>query len=342
MMLNSKQRKTMKHKQITFGMILGLILFLSYFPLNQKVHADWEIGEIENIEDWIVSSNVINITRDYRVNLFFSYINETLGIEFYPNLSFHTEVNVPLNVTGYLSREIKKEEAKIGIQIGSNLGNVTLGLNGTIIGITPITDTFIVGIQEGEKSAIANFEALIGENLSIPINFNPIIFSLDDLDIPEVESVALAITPNAHLTGSISLTSTVNGEKLTWNNNSAIFFEDVEVLKNMSLYNIVLSDILFEFTDVVLKMDSIGLTLILETVLGEVSQDFNIDLGDVEWEEGQQMGAEFILFLLDTLITIEDQTLTIHVDEAAFPISGLLITLVIFTSFVWIKRRRID
>ncbi len=321
-------------------MILSLILLLSFNPNSQISNANWEKGEIEDIEDWIYSSQIANVSQDFKIKFFFSYVNETLGIEFYPNLSFHTDMNFPLNITGYLPKKIKKEEAQLGIQIGSTEGNFTLGINGSIIGITPITDTFIINILEGESTTIANFETFIGDNLSIPINFNPLTFSLDDVIIEEADSVSLSITPNVHLEGSISLSATVDGELLTWENNDEIFFEDVEVLKNMSIYDIELTDIEFNFEDVILITDSIDAAVILHTALGDFKYNFDINFEDVEWEEGEVIGGEFIFFILDTLLNIEDQQIAILIDEASFPFSSVLALIVVITGFLVFRRRK--
>jgi len=330
----------MKTKELSLVMILGLMLLLSFHPNSQISNANWEQGEIENIEDWIYTSKLVNVSQDYKIKLFFSYVNETLGIELYPNLSFHTDMNFPLNLTGYLSKKIKKEEAQIGIQVGSNKGNITLGINGSIIGITSITDTFIINIQEGESSTIANFDAFIGENLSIPIDFNPLTFSLDDDIIEEADSVSLSLTPNVNLEGSISLSAKVDGQKLTWKNNDEIFFEDVEVLKNMSIYDIELTEVEFNFEDVILITESIDAAIILHTAIGDIKYNFDVNFEDVEWEEGAELGGEFIFFILDTLLNIEDQQIAILIDEASFPFSSVLALLVIFTGFLVFKRRK--
>ena len=321
-------------------MILSLILLLSFNPNLKETNANWEKGEIENIEDWIYTSQLINVSQDYRIKLFFSYVNESLGIELYPNLSFHTDMNFPLNITGYLPEKIKKEQAQLGIQVGSAEGNFTLGINGTIVGITPITDTFIINIQESESSTIANFETFIGDNLTIPINFNPLIFSLDDVVIEEAESVSLSITPNVYLEGSISLSAKVDGELLTWENNDDIFFEDVEVLKNMSIYDIELKDIKFNFDDVILITESIDAVIILHTALGDIRYNFNVNFENVEWEEGEELGSEVIFFILDTFLVIQDQNIAILIDEASFPFSSVLALVVVLTGFIVYRRRK--
>ncbi|MFW9852984.1 MAG: hypothetical protein ACFFDS_08575, partial [Candidatus Thorarchaeota archaeon] len=120
---------------------LSLLIILILFPIldTPNLLANFEKGNIEVVDDWFVNSQIVGFSQDFRGNMFFNYVNESLGIEFYPRLTLHTEFNSPLNLTGYLSRKIKKEVAEFGIQVDSNSGNITLGINGSIIAKLPYT-----------------------------------------------------------------------------------------------------------------------------------------------------------------------------------------------------------
>jgi hypothetical protein len=319
---------------------LSLIMILILFPAldTPNLLASFEKGSIEVVEDWFVNSHIVDFSQDFRANMFFNYVNETLGIEFYPRLTLHTEFNSPLNLTGYLSRKIKKEVAEFGIQLDSNSGNITLGLNGSIIARLPSTDYFMINITEGESDTIASYDSILGENISIPINFNPIIISIEEQLIEDVDSISVAITPVSHLEGTITLSAIIFDEQLDWISGENIYFENVSVYKNMSDFLVYIEDISLNFQDVYLRISSFLTTISFETTLGTIKQYFTIDLENVEWEEGAQLAGEFVVFLLDALFDIEDQAFLIVIDKASFPISGVLMVLVLPLVFVLLKR----
>ncbi|MCK5141148.1 MAG: hypothetical protein KAQ70_03060, partial [Candidatus Heimdallarchaeota archaeon] len=101
------------------------ILLVSLSLSNSFTTAEFELGEIEDHSDWFVSSTVVNFNEDFKTNLLFSFVNESLGLEITPYLTLQSEINVPLNFTGYLSKEITDDVSTYGIQIGSSVGNVS-------------------------------------------------------------------------------------------------------------------------------------------------------------------------------------------------------------------------
>ena len=321
---------------------LSLVMILILFPIldTPNLVANFEKGSIEVIDDWFVNSQIVDFSQDFQANMFFNYVNESLGIEFYPRLTLHTKFNSPLNLTGYLSREIKKEVAEFGIQMDSNSGNITLGLNGSIIAKLPTTDYFMINITEGESNSIASYDSIIGEDISVPINFNPIIVSIEEKLIEDVDSISVAITPIANLEGSITLSAIIFDEQLDWVSGDDIYFENVSVFKNMSDFIVYIEDISLNFQDVYLRTSAFLVTISFDTALGTIKQHFTIDLENVEWEEGAQQAGDFIVFLLDALFNIEDQAFLIVIDKASFPISGILVVLVIPLTFALIKRFR--
>jgi len=330
----------MKKTRTLFSLSLLIVLIL--FPIinTPSLIAEFKEGTIENVDDWFVTSKIVDFSQDFRANMFFNYVNETLGIEFYPRLTLHTEFNSPLNLTGYLSRKIKKEAAVFGIQMDSNSGNITLGLNGTIIAKVPSSDYFMINITEGESEIIANFDSVIGENISVPINFNPIIVTVNEKLIEEVDSISLEITPVSYLEGTVSLSAKILDEKLFYYSGESIYFENVSVYKNMSDFLVYFEDISLNFKDVYLRVTSLLTTLSFETILGTIKQHFTIDLESVEWEEGAQLAGDFVVFLLDALFDIEDQAFYIIIDKASFPISGILMAIVLPMIIVLYKRLR--
>ncbi len=321
---------------------LSLIVILILFPAldTPNLLANFEKGSIELVDDWFVNSQIVDFSQDFRANMFFNYVNESLGIEFYPRLTLHTEFNSPLNLTGYLSRKIKKEVAEFGIQLDSNSGNITLGINGSIIAKVLTSDYFMINITEGVSNSIASYDSIIGENLSVPINFNPIIISVEEQLIEDVDSISVAITPITRLEGTITLSAMIFDEQLEWVSGDDIYFDDVSVFKNMSDFLVYIEDISLNFQDVYLRISSFLTTISFVTTLGTIKQHFIIDLESVEWEEGAQLAGEFVVFLLDALFDIEDQAFLIVIDKASFPISGVLMVLIIPLVFISLKRLR--
>ena len=320
---------------------LSLAMILIMFPIldTPNLLANFEKGSIEVIDDWFVNSQIVDFSQDFRANMFFNYVNESLGIEFYPRLTLHTVFNSPLNLTGYLSRNIKKEVAEFGIQLDSNSGNITLGINGSIIAKVPTSDYFMINITEGESGSIASYDSIIGEDISIPINFNPIIVSIEEQLIEDVNSISVAITPITDLEGTVTLSATIFDEQLEWVSGNDIYFENVSVFKNMSDFLVYIEDISLNFHDVYLRTSAFLVTISFDTTLGTIKQHFTIDLENVEWEEGAQQAGDFIVFLLDALFEIEDQTFSIVIDKASFPISSVLMVLVLPLVFVLLKRK---
>jgi len=338
----SKLNRDVLMKLIRTLFPLSLLIILTLFPIldTPNLSANFEKGSIEVIDDWFVNSQIVDFSQDFRANMFFNYVNESLGIEFYPRLTLHTEFNSPLNLTGYLSRKIKKEVAEFGIQVDSSSGNITLGINGSIIAKLPSTDYFMINITEGLSNSIASYDSIIGENISVPINFNPIIVSVEEQLIEDVDSISVAITPIANLEGTITLSAMILDEQLNWFSGNDIYFENVSIFKNMSDFLVYIEDISLNFQDVYLRISSFLTTISFVTTLGTIKQHFAIDLENVEWEEGAQLAGEFVVFLLDALFDIEDQAFLIVIDKASFPISSVLIVLVIPIALVLSKRIR--
>lgn len=330
----------MKVQKIFLNVTLAFLIISVFFSEYQLSQASFEIGEIENKDDWFISSNLIDFSEDFRANLNFGFEDESLGIGLYPYLTIHTGLNIPLNFTGYLNREIKKESSVLGIQASSNEGNITLGFNGTVIVNTPLTDVFLVEIEEGENKISANFDSLIGENLSLPLNFNPIIISVDDINNENISSVSLSLTPEVYLEGSISLSAYINNEKLVWRTGDEIYFDEVEILEDLIGFAVHADNITFGFEDVSLVVSAINTTVALDTALGTVVFNYRINLDSVEWIEGQQAAGEFIVFLISNIFNIDNQEIVIIINQSSFPFMGIPIILLLFSGLVLYRKRK--
>ncbi|MHA1551230.1 MAG: hypothetical protein ACTSQC_04745, partial [Candidatus Heimdallarchaeaceae archaeon] len=269
------------------------ILLVSLSLNNNYVTAEFELGEIEDLSDWFVSSTMVNFNEDFKTNLLFSFVNESLGLEITPYLTLQSEINVPLNFTGYLSKEITDDVSTYGIQIGSSVGNVSLGINGSIDLTTSLTDEIHISIEEGSAVSFANFETILGENITVPINFSPIVVNFD---VAEVGGASLSLEPIAYLNGSISLSSLINGQELNWKTGNEIYFNELLITEDLGMYNISIEDISVNFEDVHLVTEGMNIILTLHTILGDVSEDFYIDMTTVDWGEAQETLDFFIIF----------------------------------------------
>ena len=308
---------------------------------NQNLVSAFEIGTIEDKNDWVISSAIANFSNDFHAKMVFAFENETLGIGLYPYLTFNTDLNIPFNLTGYLNKDIKKEVSTYGIQVSGYPGNITIGLNGTVIVKTPITDVFFIYIEEDTNEIMANFNSFIGENITLPINFNSMKFTINDPGIANISYVSLEIDPDVYLEGTISLSAIVDNQELVWKTGDEIYFDSVDVNKDMSDFALSLQNITLDFQDLSLRIKAINTSVILGTDLGSLKFDYDIDLQNVEWIEGQQTAGEFLVLLIDTLINMDDQVIFMTVFRASISLYSTLIAIVLFSSLVFVKRKKI-
>lgn len=314
-----------------------LILLVSLSLNNSYTTAEFELGEIEDLSDWFFSSTVVNFDKDFKTNLLFSFVNESLGLEITPYLTLKSQINVPLNFTGYLSKEIKDDISTYGIQIGSSVGNVSLGINGSIDLTTSLTEEIHISIEEGSAVSFANFETIIGENITVPINFSPIVVNFN---IPEIGGASLSLEPIAYLNGSISLSSLINGQELNWITGNEIYFNELLITEELGMYNISIEDISVNFEDVHLVTEGMNIILTLYTILGDVSEDFYIDMTTVDWGETQETLDFFIIFLLNNVFDLDDQEIMIGIDRVSYPWFSIIPILALSAIIITKKKRR--
>jgi hypothetical protein len=306
---------------------------------NTNVVSTFEAGTIEDKNYWVYSSNIANFSNDFKAKMVFGFENETLGIGLYPYLTFSTNVDIPFNFTGYLNKDINRQIGTYGVQISGYPGNITIGLNGTVIVKTPVTDVFYIQIKEGTTEIVANFETFIGENITLPINFNSMTFSIKDPDDPSINSIFVEIDPEIYLVGTIALSAVVNDQKLEWRTGNEIYFDSLDIDKEMEDLSISFQNISMNFEDLSLRVKAIDTSILLETDLGDFVYDYKIDLQNVQWIEGQQMAGEFLVLLIDTLINIDDQIINLMVFRASISLYSTLITMVVISTLFFIRRK---
>jgi hypothetical protein len=307
---------------------------------NQNLISGFELGTIEDRNDWVISTNVANFSNEFNAKMAFAFENDTLGIGLYPFLTFHTDINIPFNLTGYLNKDIKKEESVFGIQVSGHPGNITLGLNGTVIVKTPVTDTFFVYIEEDTSDIKANFSSFIGENISLPINFNSMKIKINEPGLTNLSSVSLELKPKAYLKGTISITADVNNQNLEWKSGEEVYFDFVNISKDMTDFYLSLQNISLNFENLSLVVSEIDTTVILGTDLGSFKFNYPIDLRNVEWTEGQQQAGQFLVLLIDTLVFLDDQVIFMSIFRASASLYSTLISVVVFSSIMFVRRRK--
>ncbi len=326
----------MQTKKKIFVGIAFVILLATLSLNNNNSFAEFELGVVEDLSDWFVSSTVVNFNEDFKTNLLFSFVNESLGLEITPYLTLQSQINVPLNFTGYLNKEIKDDVSTYGIQIGSSVGNVSLGVNGSIDLTTSLTEEIHITIEEGSAVSIANFETIIGENITVPINFSPIVVNFD---VAEVGGASLSLEPITYLNGSISLSSLINGQELNWITGNEIYFNELTITEDLGMYNISIEDISVNFEDVHLVTSGMNVILTLHSIIGDISEDFFIDMTTVDWGEAQETLDFFIIFLLNNVFDLDDQEIMIGIDRVSFPWFSILPILALSAIIVYRKKR---
>ena len=331
----------MKFRKVTITLLISSLLLFVIGNSERNSVTGFEIGTIEDRNEWVISTEVANFSNEFNAKMAFGFENETLGLGLYPYLTFHTDINIPFNLTGYLNKDIKKETSTYGIQVSGHPGNITIGLNGTIIVKTPVTDNFFILIEEDSSEITANFDSFIGDDVSLPINFNAMTIKIDDPDVEELNSISLELKPIAFLEGTISISVDVNGEKLEWKTGDEIYFDSVNITKDLTDFYLSVENISLNFDDLSLVISGIDTTIILETELGSFKFSYPVDLRNVEWTEGQQQAGHFLMLLIDTLVILNDQVIFLSVFRAPVSLYGTLIAIIVFSTVIFVRKRRL-
>ena len=333
----------MKRKQILPILTIFILVSISFQSAKTNVQADFQKGTVDNIEDWFTSTSLVNFTQDYKMNIYFNIANETLGYALAPRLSLNTRMNVPLNFTSYLHKDVKDGTSEYGLQIGSTTGNFTLGVNGTVIIVTPNTGPIYINVTEGEIESVANFDTLLGEHLTIQINFSPMVCTLNDISIPEhpeIQSIGVSLTPKAWLEGTIKLNATVLGEELSWMDQNDIYFSEVPVEDKSTIFSTSISNITLDFSNIRLSLTGLDVSFIYGTTIGTITQYFEFDFSSIEWIEGEQALGDVFIFLIDTLFVIEDMEVYVSIEKTSFSLLSILAAVALLSGLIYLRKRR--
>ncbi|UJG44626.1 MAG: hypothetical protein K9W46_05465 [Candidatus Heimdallarchaeum endolithica] len=315
--------------------ILTLFLILIVFTVsnfNPKLtKASFYLGSIEKEDDWFIESKKVDFNDSFKANINFAFGNTSLGFATY--LSFNSEINAPLNITGYLNRKIKKDSSTIGLNVKGDKGNIIIGLNGTVL--VAINDTILpFEFNQDLQNSYTNFSSLFGENISIPINVNPITFEIPTEDfLPNflITEIKVKVQPVLLFTGSISLSLEVINETLTWNTGEEIYFTDVQISKDQTDYSIYLKNINYNFSNTTIKITAIKSTVTFSSdTFGDLySTEFEIELDTINNSSNDQLVNDLAVFLLDNLVELEDETLTISIADTPFNLSSVFIAIIV-------------
>jgi len=328
--------------------VLSLTLLILLITLNsvrlEATTAYFEEKTIEDVDDWFIGSQKVNFTDTFKSNIYFTFGNTTLGFGTY--LTFESKIDAPLNLTGYLSKKIKEGIAELGVQVKGAEGNIILGVNGTLL--IAINETIMpIEFEQEQIDSITNFDSIIGENLNLTINVNPLNFEIPTTDIlPSdllIDTIIVSIQPEMYLVGSISLSAEVMNETLTWETGDEIYFTETSVEKDLSSYSFDIKDISYNFSDVRAVITAIAREITFTNqLIGEIySTTFEVELSQANSTTTGSGADELTIFLLNSLFQIEDQEIVISIEDVSFSLISTLVATVFLTStYLFLKRKR--
>ncbi|UJG41808.1 MAG: hypothetical protein K9W45_04935 [Candidatus Heimdallarchaeum aukensis] len=326
-----------------FSLFFILIVFSVSNLSPNFTRASFYLGSIEKEDDWFIESKKVDFNDSFKANINFAFGNTSLGFATY--LSFNSEINAPLNITGYLNRKIKKDSSTIGINVKGEKGNIIIGLNGTVlVAVNGTVQPF--EFNQDSQSSCTNFSSLFGENITIPINVNPLIFEIPtDEFLPNflITEIKLKVQPVLLFTGSISLSLEVMNETLIWYTGEEVYFAEVNISKDQTDYSIYLKNINYNFSNSEIKITALKtlVTFSSDTFGDLYSTEFEIDLDTISNSSNDQLVDDLAVFLLDNLIELEDETIVITITDTPFNLIGVFIAItVMFFSIRRIKLKK--
>ncbi len=324
-------------------LLISTILFSSLSNIN-FLYASFNkvnVNEID-LDDYYYQSQQTNFSDQFRSNINFAFGNTTLGFASY--LTLNTLINAPLIFTGYLNKDIKNGETDVGVKINGTSGSIVVGINGTLL--VAVNDTINpFTFEQKQINSVTNFSSIIGTNLSLPINVNPIQFEVNtDGILPPnmfITTITVSLRPVMLLKGSISLSAKVENETLLWETGNEIYFKHVNI-GDVSNYTFSFTDVKYNFSNVQAEITAIDGTLSFGGNFGELYHtDFTVDLNRVNSSASSPATNKLIAFLLDSLVSVEDQEFTISFSRAPLPFGSVLFALLTVVSItLYVKKRK--
>ena len=321
------------------AIILALLFFISVLNTSNYISAAFEQSE-EDVENWSKSIAIVDFYKDeyFKFNLPISDSTGEYVLIMY--LSFHTILNLPLEVISYLNHNKRDQTANFGIHINTNQGNFSLGINGTIIVDTPYTDPIFIEVKEGEQQSIANFSSFLGENLTIPINFIPFVFPIEVSNIYGIDGLKMSFTPFGQMNGSSSIQTRILDQNLIISDSHSIYVDSFTVDNDFQSFSTEMRDIYLDLVNVSLSIKTFDVAFVLKTELGDLIKTFTVDFSLIDTSVILNPLMEFLLFYVSSTFYLGNLTLTVDINSTPFPVLSFLIALVVSYGLIYWKNRR--
>ncbi|MCE7742647.1 MAG: hypothetical protein GOP50_09325 [Candidatus Heimdallarchaeota archaeon] len=328
----------MKNRKSVAFMLL-MLFSISVFISLTDISADFQPSS-EDVDKWSKSVTSVAFSKDNYLKLNLAIADETGEYALVSYLSFHTILNLPLEVVSYLNHNKGDQTADYGLQVQTTQGNFSLGVNGTIIVDTPFTGPVFIEIEEGEQETIADFSSFLGENVTIPVNFIPFVFPIDIEGIPGITGISLIFAPSAELNASSSLEARVMDQDLVFTDSQDVYINTFPVSEDFTSFNTEMRDIYLDIDNVTLFMKTINLGIVVRTDLGDIRKNFAIDLSSIDTSVIMDPIGEILLLYVSSTFYLGDLSLNVVLDSASFAFISLLIAIVVFASFAYWRKRK--
>ncbi len=324
-------------KSVSLVMLISLTF--SVFASLTEISADFQKSD-EDISDWSKSTTSVTFSKDNYLKLNLAISDEAENYTFISYLSFHTILNLPLEILSYLNHNKKEQIADYGLQVQTSQGNFSLGLNGTIIIDTPFTGPIFIEIEEGEQETVADFSSFLGENMSIPINFIPLVFPVEISGIQGIKGIKLLFAPTTVMNVTSSLEARVMDQNLEFTSPQDLYINSFPVGDDFSSFSTEMRDIYLDINNVTLLVKTISIGIILETDLGDIMKFFDINLSNLDTSVIMDPIGEILLLYVSSTFYLGDLSLSVVVNSAPFSFISLLVTMVIFTGIAYWRKRK--
>ncbi len=325
-------------KHLATLLILSIILGVFYNLTD--ISADFQKVD-DNLENWAQSTTSVSISKDNYLKLNLAVSDQTLQYTFISYLTFHTILNLPLEVTSYLNHNKKEQTADFALQVQTSQGNFSLGLNGTIIVDTPETGPIFIEVDEGEQESIANFSEFLGENIMVPLNFIPFIFPIN-IGIKGLNRILVVFSPSVELNTTSSLEAKVMNQDLVFQNSKDVYVDTFPVSQDFSAFSTEMRELYFNLENTTLLLKTISVGIILETSLGDLSKTFSIDLSSLNTSAIIDPIGELILLYISSTFYLGNLTLSVVANSASFSLFSLLAIVVFTLGYMYWKKRKMQ
>ena len=320
--------------------LLIISLTISVLTSFTSVTADFSKTN-EDVEKWSQSTISVDYTNDEYLKLNLAFSDDTGNFTFISYLTFHSILNLPLDVISYLNHNKRDQTADYGLQVQTSRGNFSLGLNGTIIVDTPETGPIFIEMEEGDQETVADFSSFLGENVFIPLNFIPFVFPVEISSIQGLNGVRISFAPYAEMNVSSILEARVMDQSIIFENQQDVYVDTFSVEKDFSEFSTEMRDMYLDIINATLLMKTIDIVFTLETDLGDFSQTFNIDLSEVNTSIIMDPIGEILLFYVSSTFYLGDLYLSVALNSASFAFLSIFAAIFVLIGFMYWRKKKI-